>query len=72
MLFNPPKEKSSIIRTWVLERQAARALPGQGAFVDMPARPSAGISVVEVQKLEFFCVFAAPVQGNRRGRGAKT
>ena len=25
---------------------------------DMPARPTAGIGVVEVQKLEDFCVFA--------------
>ena len=39
------------------------------------ARPSAGIGVVEVQKLEVFCNFCgarATLCGNRRGRGAKT
>ena len=38
-------------------------------------RPSAGIGVVEVQKLEFFCDFCgarATLCGDRRGRGAKT
>ena len=38
-------------------------------------RPSAGIGVVEVQKLEVFCDFCgarATLCGNRRGRGAKT
>ena len=38
-------------------------------------RPSAGIGVVEVQKLELFCVFVgarAALCGDRRGRGAKT
>ena len=39
------------------------------------ARPSAGIGVVEVQKLEVFCNFCgarATLCGNRRGGGAKT
>ena len=39
------------------------------------ARPSAGIGVVEVQKLEVFCDFCgarATLCGDRRGRGAKT
>ena len=39
------------------------------------ARPSAGIGVVEVQKLEVFCDFCgarATLYGDRRGRGAKT
>ena len=38
-------------------------------------RPSAGIGVVEVQKLEVFCDFCgarATLCGDRRGRGAKT
>ena len=38
-------------------------------------RPSAGIGVVEVQKLEIFCDFVlarATLCGDRRGRGAKT
>ena len=42
---------------------------------DLRARPSAGIGVVEVQKLEVFCdlCFArATLCGDRRGRGAKT
>ena len=37
-------------------------------------RPSAGIGVVEVQKLEFFydfCGARATLCGDRRGRGAK-
>ena len=41
----------------------------------VPAQPSAGIGVVEVQKLEVFCDFygaRATLCGNRRGRGAKT
>ena len=40
-----------------------------------PARPSAGIGVVEVQKLKVFCDFVlarATLCGDRRGRGAKT
>ena len=46
-------------------------------FLSVPARPSAGIGVVEVQKLKvfFFCVFVgarATLCGDRRGRGAKT
>ena len=45
-------------------------------FFDMPARPSAGIGVVEVQKLVFFLRFFggahATLCGDRRGRGAKT
>ena len=39
------------------------------------ARPSAGIGVVEVQKLEDFCDFCgarATLCGDRRGRGAQT
>ena len=39
------------------------------------ARPSAGIGVVEVQKLEVFCDFCgarATLCGDRRGRGATT
>ena len=39
------------------------------------AQPSAGIGVVEVQKLEVFCGFCgarATLCGDRRGRGAKT
>ena len=39
------------------------------------ARPSAGIGVVEVQKLEVFCNFVlarATLRGDQRGRGAKT
>ena len=45
------------------------------AFFDMPARPSAEIGVVEVQKRGFFGVFCgarATLCGDRRGRGAKT
>ena len=41
----------------------------------MPARPSAGIGVVEVQKPMVFCDFQharATLCGDRRGRGAKT
>ena len=42
----------------------------------VPARPSAGIGVVEVQKLEVFLRFLQcprnALHGNRRGRGAKT
>ena len=44
-------------------------------FCDLPARPSAGIGVVEVQKLEVFCDSCgacATLCGDRRGRGAKT
>ena len=42
------------------------------AISNMPARPSAGIGVVEVQKLEVFCDFygaRATLCGNRRGGG---
>ena len=45
------------------------------AISNMPARPSAGIGVVEVQKLKVFCDFCgarATLCGDRRGRGAKT
>ena len=46
------------------------------AISNMPARPSAGIGVVEVQKaMFFFCDFQharATLCGDRRGRGAKT
>ena len=45
------------------------------AMFNLLARPSAGIGVVEVQKLEVFCDFCgarATLCGNRRGRGAKT
>ena len=45
------------------------------AISAVPAQPSAGIGVVEVQKLEVFCDFfgaRATLCGNRRGRGAKT
>ena len=45
------------------------------AISAVPAQPSAGIGVVEVQKLEVFCDFCgarATLCGNRRGRGAKT
>ena len=45
------------------------------AISKVPARPSAGIGVVEVQKLEVFCDFCgarATLCGDRRGRGAKT
>ena len=44
-------------------------------FCAVPARPSAGIGMVEVQKLEVFCVFCgarATLCGDRSGRGAKT
>ena len=47
----------------------------KNTFFDTPARPSAQIGVVEVQKLEVFCVFCgarATLCGDRRGRGAKT
>ena len=46
-----------------------------GRFFDIPARPSAEIGVVEVQKLQLFNVFLisrATLCGDRRGRGAKT
>ena len=45
------------------------------AISNMPARPSAGIGVVEVQKPMVFCDFQharATLCGDRRGRGAKT
>ena len=45
------------------------------AISKVPARPSAAIGVVEVQKLQVFCDFCgarATLCGNRRGRGAKT
>ena len=45
------------------------------AISNMLARPSAGIGVVEVQKLEVFfdfCGARAILCGDRRGRGAKT
>ena len=45
------------------------------AMFNLLARPSAGIGVVEVQKLEVFCDFRgarATLCGDRRGRGAKT
>ena len=45
------------------------------AMFNLLARPSAGIGVVEVQKLEVFCDFCgarATLCGDRRGRGAKT
>ena len=46
------------------------------AISAVPAQPSAGIGVVEVQKpIVFFCDFCgarATLCGNRRGRGAKT
>ena len=45
------------------------------AISKVPARPSAGIGVVEVQKLEVFCDFCGArttLCGDWRGRGAKT
>ena len=45
------------------------------AISKVPARPSAGIGVVEVQKPMVFCDFCgarATLCGDRRGRGAKT
>ena len=45
------------------------------AISKVPARPSAGIGVVEVQKPIVFCDFCgarATLCGDRRGRGAKT
>ena len=49
--------------------------PWFSAISAVLARPSAGIGVVEVQKLGVFCDFCgarATLCGNRRGRGAKT
>ena len=45
------------------------------AISKVPARPSAGIGVVQVPKLEVFCDFCgarATLCGDRRGRGVKT
>ena len=63
-------------RFFAVPPQSGRGARTQGflRFFDMPARPSAEIGVVEVQKLEVFCVFCgarATLCGDRRGRGAK-